>query len=134
MKVSIQHKYGPRLVDLNRRKAIRERCLNCVAWERGRVKTCEFEGDCHLWPYRMWTGKQDAKARAKAIRDYCLWCMCGQRSEIAKCTCPDCPLYAYRSTRVDRSVELAPSVSKMAIYAPKTDLKRKRGVMVRART
>jgi Zn-finger protein len=83
MKVLIMAKNGKRVVDLNRRKAIRERCLNCSAWFYPGVTNCTFT-DCPLYPFRSGRGKQNAKARAKAIRKYCLCCMGGQSAEVSK--------------------------------------------------
>jgi hypothetical protein len=51
---------------LNRRAAIRERCLNCRGWERGEVTLCDSD-DCSLHAFRMGTGKQNAVERGKAI-------------------------------------------------------------------
>ena len=103
MKVEIMAKHGLKVVDLNRRKAIRERCLNCSAWFCPDVKNCAFT-DCPLYSFRAGQGKQNAKARSKAIREYCLWCMNGQLKEVSKCTVKTCPLFPYRNTRTDRSV------------------------------
>ena len=112
MKVRIRQKSGSKVVDLNRRKAIRERCLNCVAWYSREVTLCKFDGKqgfeaCPLHPYRMGTGKQVAKDRKRAIMDYCLWCVCGSPYEVAKCPSIDCPLWAYRNTTTDRSIEVS---------------------------
>jgi hypothetical protein len=106
MKFSIMSRDSLRLVDLNRRKAIRERCLNCSCWIPSEVTKCIFT-DCPLFPFRTGKGKQDPKARVKAIRKYCLWCMAGQSSEVAKCVSRDCPLFAFRMSDIDRSVEIA---------------------------
>lgn len=92
MKARIQSKDGYRVISLNRRRAIREKCLNCSAWSIKEVEQCSFEGKCPLWPYRMGTGKQNAKNRDKAIKAYFLWCMNGQRAEIAKCVSRGCAL------------------------------------------
>ncbi len=105
MRVEILRKGGHAVVDVNRRKAIRERCLNCVGWEMGEVRACDFE-HCALLPFRMGRGKQDAKARANAIRAYCLWCCADQPKEVRKCPSGDCPLYPYRMSQVDRSPEI----------------------------
>lgn len=105
MKALIQRKNGNEVANLNRRRAIRERCLNCSAWNPSNVKQCKMT-DCALFQYRSGKGKQDAKARAKAIRDYCLWCMAGQRNEISKCVSPDCPLFPYRNAKIDRTVDI----------------------------
>jgi len=73
MKIQIYAKGGFKLItkDLNRRKAMRERCMNCSAWVTKDVAEC-FADDCPLYPYRSGKGKQNAKARSKAIREYCL--------------------------------------------------------------
>ena len=105
MKVKILGKNGPKVVNLSRRKAIRERCLNCSGWSHKEVTNCIFE-DCPLYPFRSGQGKQNAKARAKAIRKYCLWCMNGQHGEVSKCPSKDCSLFPYRKTQTDRSTEI----------------------------
>ena len=105
MKVKILGKNGPKVVHLNRRKAIRERCLNCSGWYPKEVTDCTFT-DCPLHPFRSGRGKQNAKARAKAIRKYCLWCMNGQHGEVSKCPSTDCSLFPYRKNRTDRSTEI----------------------------
>lgn len=105
MIVSILGKNGPKVVDLNRRKAIRERCLNCAGWSYKEVTNCEFD-DCDLYLFRYGQGKQNAKDRSKAIRKYCLWCMNDQYGEVAKCPSKDCPLFPYRKTKIERSAEI----------------------------
>ena len=105
MKVKILSNNGPKVVDLNRRKAIRERCLNCAGWLHKEVAECTFT-DCPLYPFRSGQGKQNAKARAKSIRKYCLWCMNGQYGEVSRCPSSDCSLFPYRKTHLDRSTEI----------------------------
>jgi hypothetical protein len=105
MLVSILGKNGPKDVHLNRRKAIRERCLNCSGWFYTDVKNCEFT-DCPLHLFRSGQGKQNAKARSKAIRKFCPECMNGKRAEVSKCPSNDCPLFIYRKRIIDRSVNL----------------------------
>jgi hypothetical protein len=105
MKVLVMGKNGRKVVDLNRRKAIRERCLNCAGWSYKEVTNCEFD-DCDLYLFRSGEGKQNAKARSKAIRKYCLWCMAGQPAEVTKCTSKDCSLFSYRQTKTDKSTEI----------------------------
>jgi hypothetical protein len=112
MKVRIQSKNGAKVININRRKAIRENCLNCSGWNTQEVKDCQHT-DCPLYPYRLGRGPQNAKARAKAIRDYCLWCMNGSASEVSKCVTRDCPLFPYRQYKVDTSVEICPAMSKL---------------------
>ena len=105
MKIKILSKDGVEEVDLNRRKAIHERCLNCSGWSHKAVTNCTFDG-CPLHPFRSGMGKQNAKARKKAIRKYCVWCMGGSVRKIAKCASKTCPLYAYRNSELDKSVEI----------------------------
>ena len=106
MKMKILSKSGLKVVDLNRRKAIRERCLNCSAWVSREVLECSFLS-CPLFQFRMGTEKQNPKRRKNAIRKYCLWCMTGQQSEIGKCVSIHCPLFPFRQSSVDRSQEIA---------------------------
>jgi hypothetical protein len=101
MNVLILRKNGLEIVSLNRRKGIRERCLNCSAWHHKEVTNCELS-DCPLHPFRTGKGKQNPKERARAIRKYCLWCMNGQLTEISNCPSVDCPLFLYRKTRMER--------------------------------
>jgi len=68
MLVLIQYKNGQKEIDLNRRKAIRERCLNCTGWSYKMVKECPCN-DCPLHPYRSGQGKQNAKKRFVAIKN-----------------------------------------------------------------
>lgn len=86
------HKYK-----LNRRKAIRERCLNCTSWIPSEVSECPME-DCSLHPFRSARGKQDPKNRDGAIKAHCLWCS-GSRHEVSLCPVTRCPLYGYRNSR-----------------------------------
>lgn len=98
---------GKRLVDLNRRKAIVEKCLNCSGFEYSGRKNCEFT-DCQLFPYRTGTGQQDTGARNMAIRAFCKdFCMEGSTALVADCSSPNCPLYAFRFSRIDKSLEVA---------------------------
>jgi hypothetical protein len=94
---NIQTKEGHEVKHLNRRKAIRERCLNCSAWIFSEVRQCPMT-DCALYPFRMGTGRQDAKERNRAIRQYCLWCCCEQPLEVSQCPAIDCPLYYFRNS------------------------------------
>ena len=101
MRVKIQSKNGHKIVEINRRKAIRERCLNCTAWSYKRVVDCQYEY-CSLHPFRTGEGRQNAKARSKAIRAFCWWCVNESRREVKNCPCIDCSLFVYRRTRIDR--------------------------------
>ena len=106
MKVLVQTKDGHnRVKDLNRRKSIRELCLNCCGWTSSEVRKCKHI-KCALHLYRTGNGNQNAKARGKAIRAYCLECSGGKHSEVKKCPVKDCPLFAFRKNGLDRSVEI----------------------------
>ena len=107
MRVETYKKGGFQLVtkNLNRRKAIRERCMNCSNWSPKAVADC-FADDCDLFLYRSGQGQQNAAARAKAIRKYCLWCCADQVGEVWRCVSRYCPLFPYRKTKTDRSVEV----------------------------
>ena len=105
MKVSIMSKDGLRVINLNRRKAIHERCLNCSCWNPFDVTNCTFS-DCPLYEFRTGKGKQAPKKRKQAIRAYCLWCMAGHVREISKCVSYHCALFPYRMDKTDMSVKI----------------------------
>jgi len=105
MKITILGKNGLKTVDLNRRKAIKEKCLNCSGWYHKEVTNCTFT-DCPLYPFRAGQGKQNAKHRSKKIREYCVWCMDGNTGEVSKCPSTDCPLFPYRKTKIERPAEI----------------------------
>jgi len=114
MKFKTQSKSGHKLIHLNRRKAIRERCLNCAGWHSKGVFSCQVI-ECPLYKFRSGMGKQNSKSRNKAIRKFCFWCMAGKRSEVKKCSSPDCPLFAYRNSKIDRSIEITAALKKSRI-------------------
>ena len=87
---------------MNRRKAIRQRCLDCSAHNAADVRECK-NSSCPLWPYRMSTEKQNPKHRNIAIRSYCLWCVGGKTSEVSDCPVKNCPLYPFRLSTISRS-------------------------------
>ena len=105
MKICIVRKHGQGVVDINRRKAIRELCLNCSGWIQKEVTNCNF-ADCDLYPFRTGKGKQNSKERAKAIRSYCIECMNGIKSNVRKCPLNKCPVFPFRKIGIDRSVEI----------------------------
>ena len=84
--------------------------MNCTNWQPKEVANCS-ETECPLHWLRTGGGEQDAKKRNRSIRDYCLWCMKGKRLEVSKCPSQDCPLWAYRKAKADRSIE-CPGVTK----------------------
>jgi hypothetical protein len=106
MRTKIQSKNGHKEIDLNRRKAIREKCLNCSGWSYAEVENCEFI-DCDLFLFRMGTGKQDVDKRHKSICNFCLDCCAGNKFEVYHCPSTDCSLYAYRKSSLDNSVKIS---------------------------
>ena len=120
----IQSKNGSKEINLNRRKAVRERCLNCSGWSYIEVENCQFS-DCDLYPFRLAAGKQNAQKRHKAIRKYCLYCCAENQYEVYRCPATDCPLYAYRKSNIDNSVKID-SIRKIGhIERPKKTLNSK---------
>ena len=105
MKVKIIHKNGHKTTNLNRKRAIREKCLNCSCWNAVEVELCK-QTDCRLYKYRMNGSNQNAKERNRDLRKYCLACCNGNYIEVKKCHVLDCPLYAFRKTVLDRSIEV----------------------------
>ncbi len=103
IEVEILGPNGLKVVKLNRRKAIRERCLNCTNWSINAVSNCTSE-ECPLFSFRSGRGKQNAKERRAAIAKYCQWCY--QKKSAADCPVITCPLYVYRQGSPDRSVAL----------------------------
>lgn len=101
----------PQKSRLNRRAAIRARCLDCSGFSKREVRECEFT-DCPLYPYRLPKGKQNPKARDKAIRAYCRECMNFQPTEVYACPSGDCPLFPYRHTKARKEHIDAPAKEK----------------------
>ena len=97
MKYRVQSKQEGqvKIIHLNRRIAIRERCVNCAGFQYAEVHDC-IEVDCPLYTYRLRYGKQNPKERAKHIHAYCIWCSGGSAHEVTKCTAKDCALYPFR--------------------------------------
>lgn len=92
---TIRSRKGFQGVSLTRRRAIRERCLNCSGWSSPEMEGCSFT-DCELFLYRTGKGKQPAKARNQAIKSYCRWCANGSSKGVALCPAETCPLHIYR--------------------------------------
>lgn len=116
MKFIVLGSNGPQLMKLNRRKAIRERCLNCTGWISSEVRNCHFNR-CSLHKFRMGVGKQESIERAAAIRNYCLQCCNDQPNEVRLCPCKDCSLYPFRFYKIDRTVEINSKLKKHHIAA-----------------
>ena len=98
IRTTIQSRDGFKTVELNRRQAIRERCLNCCSWSPKDVEMCALN-DCPLYAFRRSQGKQNAKARSKALATYCRWCMGDQRP--SGCVATHCPLFCFRKGKAE---------------------------------
>lgn len=98
---------------MNRRQAIRARCLDCSAFSPKAVRACSMS-DCPLHPFRMGVGRQNARERTTAIRAYCLECCAGQLTEVRKCPSHTCSLYPYRQSKADRSAEIVVTIKEPA--------------------
>lgn len=103
MERMIRSKDGIKNVNLRRRTAIHEKCLDCSAWHPGDVAECTFK-TCDLHPFRTGQEKQNPQERTRAIRKYCVACMNGQVGLVAKCPSSKCPLFPYRMRSLDRTI------------------------------
>lgn len=105
-KKAVRTKTGFKVIHINRRRACRLMCLECVGWEQAEVDRCSgkmMDGSvCSLIPFKNMTGKQNAKVRDEAVRKFCLECMGGNRMEVANCKSFYCPLYPFRSSMTDK--------------------------------
>jgi hypothetical protein len=101
-------------VTLNRRKAIRLKCLECSNEEYKEVINCPCT-TCSLYPFRSGRGKQDPKERDLAIKIECMSCMAGQTFEISNCGM-NCPLREFRGyTRPPKMIITYKKVSSAGI-------------------
>jgi hypothetical protein len=89
-KTVIRDKNGFRVVRMNRRRAIRYFCAECVGWDINETNGCDgrhLDGSiCSFHPFRSGQGKQNAKKRDAAIKKQCRYCMQGSGFSIGKCT------------------------------------------------
>ena len=104
----IRTKTGFRVVYINRRRACRFMCKECVGWENeDEINNCTGElidgSTCHLHPFRMLDSKQNPSKRGKAIRMACLYCMGESIKLVKNCMSKFCPLHPYRNTVIDKT-------------------------------
>jgi hypothetical protein len=106
-KTITRDKNGFRFARINRRKAIRYFCAECVGWGNSEIEKCSgnnLDGSmCSFHPFRSGQGKQNAKKRDAAIKKQCRYCMQGNFISIGKCASRYCPIYPYRNHRTDRT-------------------------------
>lgn len=89
-----KHNTGQKPKSLNRRKAIRLRCLDCSGGHQSEVENCLFL-ECPLFSFRIVKTKQNSQARSKAVKDYCRWCCNDQLREVSRCISYNCPLFGF---------------------------------------
>ena len=104
-KTIIRDRNGFRAAKVNRRKAIRNFCAECVEWETPEIVRCNgkhLDGSmCSFHSFRSGKGKQNVKKRDAAIKKQCLYCMRGNFISISRCTSRYCPIYPYRNHKTD---------------------------------
>lgn len=86
---------GIKSVYLNRRTAIKCKCMDCSGFEYAEMRDCHHK-DCSLWEFRTGNGQQNPVNRIKAIKAYCMWCMLDQPYEITNCPSRNCPLFIFK--------------------------------------
>jgi hypothetical protein len=106
-KTIIRNRNGLRVARMNRRRAIRYFCAECVGWENNEINKCKGQHQngslCSFNSFRSGQGKQNAKKRNAAIKKQCRYCMQGTFISISNCTSRYCPIYPYRNHRTDRT-------------------------------
>jgi len=113
---------GIESVYLNRRTAIKFKCLDCSGFEYAEMRNCEHK-DCSLWQYRTGRGVQNPTDRNRAIKSYCMWCTLDQSHEITNCTSVNCPLFIFRGyTYAEKNALDKDSCSKSTTGEPPKDL------------
>lgn len=86
---------------MNRRKAIRKKCLDCSGNSSQEVANCKYT-QCQLYPFRKINMKQNAQERKKSIHEYCRdFCMNESVGEVSKCVSVNCPLHCFRNSHAN---------------------------------
>ncbi len=125
MRVQIKTMFGLIIKNINSRKAILIKCLNCAAEEFDKnsalqhVEKCDFY-DCPLFDFRKERGYQDPQIRSKAIIEYCSLCGKVDGFMVGQCPHRTCSLFAYRLGKMDKSVEIPRLVKKYKCSLSKT--------------
>ena len=121
---AIRTKTGFRVTHINRRRACRLMCVECMGWAEGEVNNCNTA--CPLSDFRNMTGEQNVRNRDKATRKFCLECMNENAYLISQCTAVYCPLYPYRNRIVDRAVLFDRDVPDKIVLEKTKDILRER--------
>lgn len=138
-KKAIRTKDGFRVTHINRRRACRLMCLECMGWDNADIQVNACDGKildgstCSLVSYKNMRGEQNAAERNKAIRAFCLECMGDSVHNVAICTSVHCPVYPYRNTITDKSTLFGFDVSD-EIVIERTESNRRHGQFVSAKT
>lgn len=116
MKKAIRTNSGFRVTHINRRRACRLACLECMGWDNADSQVNECDGKmldgtiCALIDFRNMAGKQNAAKRNRAIRNFCIDCMGGDWYLVSKCTSVYCPVYPYRNSATNKSTLFEDSI------------------------
>ena len=102
MKMNIRTSKGIETKKINRRLAIRYKCLDCSGFSYKEVDGCQIT-KCSLYPYRHGVGEQDSTERNFAIRNFCRICMNGEKSFVRGCDIHTCSLHPFRLSGLDRT-------------------------------
>jgi hypothetical protein len=90
---------GTKVINLNRRTAIRHFCLGCSDFVWDRVVECESSG-CLPYSYRLGRPLRiglSSKDRADSIIQYCMECSEANGIEKEQCDAEVCALFPYRN-------------------------------------
>jgi len=114
MKKAIRTKDGFRVTPINRRRACRLMCVECMGWNNSEVDDCNgkmLDGSiCALVSYKGMREKQNPTKRNRALRDFCLECMGGSVDLVSKCESKYCPVHPYRIAKTDTSFLFDPDM------------------------
>ena len=79
-------------------RAIRKKCLECMAGNPNEIKLCHLE-KCPFWYYRFGR-RQKIGFRIptviKSIKIFCYECSAFNKAEVRNCNIKECPVYLYR--------------------------------------
>jgi len=109
-KKAIRTKDGFRVTHINRRRACRFMCIECMGWGEANREVDACNGEmldgtiCALIDFKDMRAPQNAAKRSKATRLFCRECMGGNSALVADCSSVYCPVFPYRLTKADKSV------------------------------
>jgi hypothetical protein len=81
-----------KLTPLKTVKALCRQCLKLKQFNTEKVRDCQGNTACELYPYRL-----DTRIPIKTFRKYCLQCQGGKSNFVDDCKTESCALWFYRS-------------------------------------